>query len=82
MATFNLTAGYAVGAAFYFLAVVPIIVFWARSLQRPAAPIQSPPLRMAHLFLRIAAPVYGLYVPISILTRHPTSMGSNPPIDR
>ncbi len=54
-------AGYGVLSAFSFVAVAPIMANWVRTLKR-VAPIQSPPLRVAHLFLRISPPVYALYV--------------------
>jgi hypothetical protein len=61
MARFNLIAAYGVCSALNFLALIPIITFWVRSLKRIAR-IESPPLRIAHLLLRISTPVYGLYV--------------------
>jgi len=61
MAKFNLLAGNAVFAALNFIALLSILTFWIRSLNR-AAPIQSPPMRLARIFLRITPPIFGLYV--------------------
>ncbi|KAK0651016.1 hypothetical protein B0T16DRAFT_403022 [Cercophora newfieldiana] len=61
MAPFNLIAGYGVFSALHFIALIPIVTFWVRSLKR-IPPIQSQPLRIGLLFLRISAPVYGIGV--------------------
>ncbi|KAK0625927.1 hypothetical protein B0T14DRAFT_561881 [Immersiella caudata] len=58
---FNLIAAYGVFSGLHFLALIPIVTFWVRSLKRGAR-IQSAPLRLAQLFVRISAPVYGLGV--------------------
>jgi hypothetical protein len=58
---FNFIAAYGAFSGLHFLALIPIVTFWVRSLKRVAR-IQSPPLRLAQLFLRISAPVYGLGV--------------------
>lgn len=59
MAEFEL-AGYAVFAALHFLALIPIVTYFVRSLKR-ITPIQQP-IRIALLFLRISAPIYAMCV--------------------
>ncbi|KAK1751206.1 hypothetical protein QBC47DRAFT_85637 [Echria macrotheca] len=58
---FDNVAGYAVNTAFSFLAVIPILFFWLRSLQqRKKSPIVSAPVRLARRFVRASPPLYAL----------------------
>src|SRR5438132_11873324 len=56
---FDNVAGYAVNTAFSFLAVIPILFYWLRSL-RGRSPIVSPPVRLARWFVRVSPPLYAL----------------------
>lgn len=56
---FDFVAGYAVFTVLQFVIITPILGYWIRSLRR-VSPIQSAPLRIAHLFVRAAPPIYAL----------------------
>jgi len=54
---FDFVAGYAVFTVLQFVIITPILGYWIRSLRR-VPPIESAPLRIAHLFVRATPPIY------------------------